>query len=595
MRRLFASYPYLLRYPGLLALGLIALVIMNAAGAVIPLVVGGAIKVIEGGVQADQQGHLAQFAVDWPRLWRFTGLLILLAGVEGLFRFLMRKKIIDLSRLAERDFRQDIFRHLVGLSPSFYDRTMTGDVVTRLSSDVDAIRTVWGPATMYLVGTAIKLPLNVALMLWIDVKLTLVALLPLVIIPILVRRFTGEMHRRSRAVQDQMSTLSNMVQETLSGRRVVKVFNQEAAEERKFEAINAEYVERGLNFARIFAGFSPILHGVLATGLLVTIWFGGRQVMTGAMDYGDLSAIFLYIFDLFWPLISFGWVMSLFQRGAASMERIDEILHERSDVADNGHGAPIPARIRGRIEFRHLTFAYPGTGTPALEDIDLIISEGQTLGIVGPTGSGKSTLAALVARFYRVPDGTLLIDGVDINAIPLHHLRDAIGFVAQETFLFSDTIEDNIRLGRPDAPRGEVASATRLAQLEDQIAGFPRGYDTMLGERGINLSGGQRQRAAIARAVLLNPAILVLDDALSSVDTDTEDRILEGLRGVMAERTTLIIAHRISTVMEADEIIVLDEGRIVERGTHRSLVALGGLYADLHQRQLLEEQLERVD
>lgn len=586
MRRLFRLHPYLTRRPWRLAGGLACLVMTALITSFIPRVVGWAVDAIKAGA-----------AVDWPQLWRLVGLMVGLALVGGLFRLGMRKLIIDLSRLAERDFRNDVFRHLLGLSPSFYDRSSTGDVVTRLSSDIDAIRTVLGPGIMYLAQTAITVPTVLTLMLLIDVPLTLVALTPLLVVPVVTLRFANEMHRRSRAVQDQMSTLSTMVQETLAGARVVKCFNQQGAQQAKFDAINEEYVRRGLRFAWIFSAFFPILHAVFALGLLATVWVGGWRLMAGRIDHGDLSAIFLWIFVLYWPLISLGWVLSLFQRGAASLERIDELLAERSDVADDGRvdpAAPL-VRLRGEIEFRGLTFTYPGATQPALVDITLRIPAGRTLGIVGLTGAGKSTLAALVARLYPVPPGTLFIDGRDINTIPLGHLRTQVGFVAQEPFLFSETVEDNIRFGRPGAPREAVVAASRLAQLEEQILGFPRGYETMLGERGINLSGGQRQRAAIARAVLLDPPILVLDDALSSVDTDTEERILAGLRGVMRGRTTLIIAHRISTVMGADEIIVLDGGRIRERGTHAALVARGGLYADLHRKQLLEEQLERVE
>lgn len=594
MRQLFALVPYMTRRPLLLWGGLACLALTAVFTSLIPKAVGGAVRVVEEA--ASVRGPGGAIVIEWPRLWSAIGLLLLFSTLAGLFRFGMRKMIIDVSRLAERDFRDGLFRHLLSLSPSFYDRTMTGDVVTRLSSDIDALRTVMGPGLMYLAQTVITVPLILVLMMLIDVPLSLVALAPLVIVPFLVLAFSNELHRRSREVQDQMSTLSNMVQETLAGQRVVKVFNQEAAEEAKFGEINEEYVRRGLRFARLFAGFFPLLHGVFAAGLMITVWVGGVRLMSGAIDFGDLSSVLLWIFELYWPLISLGWVMSLFQRGAASMERIREFQREVSDVADREPApAPLPARLRGEIEFRQLTFTYPGASTPALTDITLHIPAGRTLGIVGLTGAGKSTLAALVARLYRVPPGTLFIDGVDINALPLAWLRRHIGFVAQETFLFSESIEDNIRFGRPEAPRSEVEIAAELSQLDDQIAGFPRQYETMLGERGINLSGGQRQRAAIARATLLSPPILILDDALSSVDTDTEDRILRGLRGVMRERTTLIIAHRISTVMHADEIIVLDGGRVAERGTHAQLILREGLYAQLHEKQLLEAQLEAVD
>lgn len=588
MKRLLALLPYLTRHPWRLGIGLLCLGMTSLILAWIPRIVRNAVNVLE---------DIVSGKAETPQLWHLVWIIVALSLVGGLFRFGMRKLLIDLSRLAERDFRDDTYRHLLNLSPSFYDRTMTGDIVTRLSSDMDAVRMVMGPALMYLGQTAITVPVVLGLMFMIDMPLAAVSLAPLVFVPMVTQFFANEMHVRSRAMQDQMSTLSTMVQETLSGQRVVKSFNQEGAQQARFDKINEEYVKRGLKFASIFSAFFPMLHSVFSIGLLVTVWVGGYRVIGGAIGYGDLTAIFLWIFILYWPLISLGWVMSLLQRGTASMERIQELLAEQSDVqdAENALSAEQVGPLKGEIEFRNLTFAYPRSNTPALEEVNLTIPAGKTLGIVGLTGSGKSTLAAAIARFYPVPDGQLFIDGHDINTLTLSQLRDHIGYVAQETFLFSESIADNIRYGRPEATHSEVEVAAHLSQLEDQILGFSDKWDTMLGERGINLSGGQRQRAAIARAAILDPAILILDDCLSAVDTDTEERILRGLRTMMKDRTTLIIAHRISTVMHADAIIVLDDGRIIERGNHRELIALDGLYADLHRRQQLEAELERVD
>jgi ATP-binding cassette subfamily B protein len=591
MRSLLHLAPYLTRHPRRLGLGLLCLLATSLLVVFIPRVVGNAVKVFDVALEAERAGEGVAGMVDFGAVWRVVWLMIGLALASGLCRFGMRKLLIDLSRIGERDFRNDIFRHLLQLSPSYYDRTMTGDLVTRLSSDMDAVRMVMGPGLMYLCQTLITIPGVVVLMWIVDPPLTLVAMVPLVLVPMITFAFANEMHSRSRAVQDQMSTLSTMVQETLSGQRVVKSFNRESAEWSKFDRINEEYVRRGLRFALIFATFFPLLHAVVGFGLLATIWMGGLRLISGAIGYGDLAAVFLWIFVLYWPLISLGWVLSLLQRGAASMDRIGEVLAERADVI----GGEISEPLRGEIEFRDLTFRYPRSEKPVLDRVSIKIPRGKTLGIVGLTGSGKSTLAGLLARFYPVERGHVLIDGHDINDLPINHVRDHFGYVGQEPFLFSETIEENVRLGKAEASREEVVAAAKIAQLDDQVEGFPHGYDTMLGERGINLSGGQRQRTAIARAVLLNPPILVLDDALSAVDTDTEERILQGLRGIMAERTSLIIAHRISTVMHADEIIVIDGGRIAERGTHAELVTRGSIYADLHRRQLLEEHLEKVD
>jgi ATP-binding cassette subfamily B protein len=519
----------------------------------------------------------------------------------------MRRIIVGVSRHLEYDLRNDFFSRLQTFSPANFHASRTGDLMSRATNDLNAVRMMAGPAVMYSASTVIIFVVALVLMLGLDARLTLIALLPLPFVSVAVRVFGTAIHRRFEAIQAQLSDLSAVVQEALAGVRVVRAYRQEAAELARFAAANREYVRRNLVLIRLQGMFYPSLSFFLGLGALLVLWLGSRDVMQGRLTVGEFVAFNAYLAMLTWPMIAFGWVTNMIQRGTASWKRMLEVMDTVPRVADPpGAAAATVPPIQGAIEIRRLTFAH--NGAPVLREVSLRVAAGETLAIVGPTGSGKSTLISLLPRLYEPPRGTVFIDGVDVRDIPLPVLRAAIGFVSQEPFLFSDSLGANIAFGlaprggpaptaAADAVPGEaelpgVADAAAVARLDKDVQGFPNGYRTLVGERGITLSGGQKQRAALARAVATDPRILILDDALSAVDTYTEEEILSRLRSVMRQRTALIVSHRISTVREADQIIVLDGGRIVERGRHDDLITLGGKYAELHRKQLLEEELE---
>lgn len=522
-----------------------------------------------------------------------TGLLALaLAG--GVLRFLMRRIVVGASRHIEFDLRNDFFAALQRLPLSYYQANRTGDLMSRATNDLGAVRMMIGPAVMYTTTTLVGFVVAVSLMLSLDAWLTGISLLVLPFVSVSVKLFGTAIHTRFERIQAQLSDMSAVVQEALSGVRVVRAYGQEAHEIARFRASNQEFVRRNATLIRLQGAFYPSLTFFLGLGALLVLWLGSREVVAGRLTLGEFVAFNSYFGMLSWPMIAFGWVTNMIQRGMASWKRMLEVMDTPPAISDEAATDRLTdvADVRGRIEFRHLTFRY-GDGPAVLEDVSAVIEPGQTVAVVGPTGSGKSTLLSLVARLHDPPPGTVLLDGVDVREVPLRVLRGAVGMVPQETFLFSDTLAANVALGVPEdrATLGAIASAAAVARLDKDVQGFAKGYETMVGERGLTLSGGQKQRTAIARAVLTDPRILVLDDALSAVDTYTEEEILGRLRGVMRERTSIVVSHRVSTVRDADLILVLERGRIVDRGTHAELIAREGFYADLYRKQLLEEEL----
>ena len=524
----------------------------------------------------------------------FSAMMIAVALAKGIFQFLTRWVVIGVSREIEYDLRNDLFAHLESLSYSYYQRTRTGDIMARATNDLNAVRMLLGPAIMYSANTIVFTAGALFFMFKISPQLTLWAFAPLPVVSIVVQYFGRRIHERFERIQAMFSDISARAQENFSGARVIRAYVQEQAEINAFETANREYINRSLKLVRLMGMLWPTLETLLGLAIVLVLWLGGREVLLGRISVGDFVAFNTYMVQLTWPIIALGWVINIFQRGTASMARINEILVERPAIVDESPGETPGATqpIRGGIEFRNLNFSY--NGTQVLHDINLTVPEGSSLAIVGPTGSGKSTLVNLIPRIYDAEGGTVLVDGRPIRELPLADLRRNIGFVPQETFLFSATVRENIAFGAEQASDGEVRQAAAAANIAADIESFPEKYATMVGERGITLSGGQKQRAAIARALIRNPRILVLDDALSSVDTYTEEKILNHLREIMQGRTTIFISHRVSTVRNADRIAVLHGGRIVEYGTHDELLARNGYYTELYNKQLLEEELEIV-
>ena len=519
--------------------------------------------------------------------------LVAIALAKGLFQFLTRWILIGISREIEFDLRNDLFTHLEQLSHSYYQRTRTGDIMARATNDLNAVRMLLGPAIMYTANTIVFTAGALFFMLRISPRLTLFAFLPMPLVSVVVQYFGRRIHERFEQIQASFSDISARAQENFSGARVIRAYAQEQAEAELFEKSNQQYVARALPLVRLMGMLWPTLEALPGLSLAVVLWLGGREVLLHRITPGQFIAYLVYVTQLTWPIIALGWVVNLFYRGTASMGRINEILIEKPQITDS---EAIPsmrsAELRGDIEFRNLNFAYGQTSI--LRNVNLNIPAGTSLAIVGPTGSGKSTLVNLIPRIYDAPRGSVLIDGRSVCEYPLETLRKNIGFVPQETFLFSETIRENIAFGVHEATEEEVQNAAEAANIAVDIRGFPLQYKTLVGERGITLSGGQKQRTAIARALIRDPRILILDDALSSVDTYTEERILNHLREVMQGRTTIFISHRVSTVRNADQIAVLHRGEIVELGTHDQLLSLNGYYSDLYSKQLLEEELANV-
>ncbi|HUL43993.1 MAG TPA: ABC transporter ATP-binding protein [Bacteroidota bacterium] len=586
MKPLLRLKPYLLRYKKTLLFGLLTVVLSNLFNVIQPRLVGLAIDKLKTGMELHN--------IDEWSLITYACAVVGLSLVAGFFTFLTRQTIIVTSRHIEFDMRNDFLSHIQKLSLSYFQNTPTGDLMAHATNDINSVRNALGPGIMYPTDTLMTFAMTLVMMFWSDWQLTLLALIPLPLVSYAVYKLGKLIHVKFEGRQEQFSRLTMRAQENLSGIRIVKAYVRENYEIDLFRDLSDDYLKRNLVLAKIQSLMWPLMFLLVGCSLVITVYVGGLKVIGGEISIGTLTAFFGYLTLLIWPMIAFGWVVNILQQGAASMARLSKIMDTQPEIADSNVTIRNIADIRGEIEFRNVSFIHKNAAVPTLKNINLKIPAGTTLAVVGYTGSGKSTLVNLIPRLYDATDGEVLIDGHNIKTIPLDVLRTHIGYVQQESFLFSDSILDNISYGVDNGTEEHVHTAADVSQIAKDVMEFPNRYATMIGERGITLSGGQKQRTSIARAIMRNPRILILDDALSAVDTYTEEEILKRLKTVMENRTSIIISHRISTVKNADLIVVIDKGAIVERGKHDELVAEGGIYAELYEKQLLEEELEQL-
>lgn len=583
MRSLTSLNKYLWRYRYSLALGIVWVLLTNFCVVYAPKFIGQAIDTMKGGYTMSE-------------IVREVGFAVLFSALGGFFLFCVRQTIIVVSRKIEYDLKNDFYAHLQTLSLNFFKSNSTGDLMSRATNDLNAVRNYLGPGIMYSLNTAFRLVFALSAMMAMSPELTFFALLPAPLLSYGVYRIGKIIHHRSQELQERYARITTKVQENLSGIRVVKAYTREESEVAQFEMLNRDYYEKNLDLAKLQAVFYPLMSGLIGVSVILTVWIGGEMVIAGQMTIGAISQFLIYVASLAWPMISIGWVTNIIQRAAASQIRLNEILNLAPEISDSDNVNHQISKLEGTIEFKKVSFAYPSNPERlVLKNISFKLAQGAKLAIVGATGSGKSTLVNLIPRMIEATSGEILIDGIPIRHIPLKVLRKHIGFVPQDYFLFSDTIRGNIAFGAIEASDSDVRHAAEIACIHDDIQAFPAQYDTIIGERGITLSGGQKQRTSIARALIRKPSILILDDALSAVDTKTEDGILHNLNTATHTTTTILISHRISTVRNADIILLLENGEIVEQGSHSELIAQQGRYADLYQKQLLEEEISTLD
>jgi ATP-binding cassette, subfamily B, multidrug efflux pump len=581
MKNLFTLKKYFLRYKKKLGWGILFIILSNLGAVYIPLLLKDAINSFKENVTVEQ-------------LFRYGAIIVLTAFFSGLFRFFIRQTIIVVSRQIEYDLREDFWSHIQKLPLRYFQNNSTGNVMAHATNDINAVRMFLGPAVMYSMDTTIRLTLVITLMLSLNFSLTVYTLIPLPLLSYMVYKIGKKIHERFTKIQEKFAELTTKAQENFSGIRVIKSYVREDGEINSFKELSRDYLEKNMKMVRVQAMLMPILFLITGLSLIIVILIGGGKIISGSMNLGELTAFTFYLGILIWPMIAFGWVVNIVQQGEASMKRLNKIFNEYYEINDSEDTDGNITHLKGEIEFKNVSFRYGEHLPYILKNINLKIPQGSTVAIMGFTGSGKTSMINLVPRLYDVSDGELLLDGKNIRKIPLDVLRKNIGYVQQEPFLFSDTIMNNISYGAEDVNAERVKYVSEIANFDKDIESFPLGYETISGERGITLSGGQKQRATLARALAIDPKILILDDSFSSVDTNTEEGILKNLRKFMKERTSLIISHRISTVKDADKIIVLSDGKIAEEGTHDELVSLNGIYADLHYKQLLEKELEEL-
>lgn len=572
---------YFLRYKKKLALGVVFILISNAAQVFIPIF-------LREGIDGIQEN------VEYGKLFEYGALIFGAAIIAGIFRFLIRQTIIVVSREIEYDLRQDFWSHIQSLSYRYFQNNSTGNIMAHATNDISAVRMYVGPAVMYSIDTISKFGIIIAIMLTISPLLTFYTLVPLPLLSFFVYQLSKRIHKKFTLIQESFSDLTTKAQENFSGIRVIKSYVREEGEIDTFTKQSDDYLKKTMDKVKIQALFQPILYTIAGLSVIIVIWAGGSMVIEETLTLGDISAFVIYLGMLIWPMIAFGWILNIIQQASASMKRLIKILEEKLDISDSSKTRFTINSIKGKIEFRDVSFKYRENTEKVLDEINLSIEPGQTVAFIGKTGTGKTTLVNLIPRLFDATEGKILIDNHPVNEIPLRVLRENIGFVPQETFLFSDTLKNNILYGARIQNDEVVNRVAKISQLDKDVGDFPKGYETILGERGITLSGGQKQRSCLARALAIDPKILILDDSFSAVDTNTEEEILKGLKEFMKERTSIIISHRISTVQDSDKIFVLQDGQIAEEGKHDELVALNGIYADLHYKQLLEEELKEL-